>query len=138
MKYLTKKWLTEEQLSRFGLTVTVSKYADSKSSDNFIRAYNEKEKQFIEIVKTKDGIDVKFCGGDGLHIKNGVVLEGKDGEILAYKHEVPNGVHSCVIAGELHSVKDKIEAHFLINNLDKHNRQQPWYLTVSGDDVREL
>lgn len=73
----------------------------------------------------------------GLLIVEGKIIEGKEKEIYANEIET-DGAYSRIVSAELHWSGDRFELHLFVSNCDEYDREDLWYLTVSGSDILEF
>lgn len=73
----------------------------------------------------------------GLLIVEGKIIEGKEKEIYANEIET-DGAYSRIVSAELHRSGDRFELHLFVSNCDEYDREDLWYLTVSGSDILEF
>ncbi len=85
------------------------------------------------IEETEEGIYLKGERG-GLFVKEGEIVEGKEKEIYEYDEDA-DGAYSRILCAELHRIRDRFELHLFVSNCDEYDREDLWYLTVSGSDI---
>lgn len=88
------------------------------------------------IEETEEGIYLKGERG-GLFVKEGEIVEGKEKEIYEYDEDL-DGAYSRIVSAELHRSGDRFELHLFVSNCDEYDREDLWYLTVSGSDILEF
>lgn len=88
------------------------------------------------IEETEEGIYLKGERG-GLFVKEGEIVEGKEKEIYEYDEDA-DGAYSRILCAELHRSGDRFELHLFVSNCDEYDREDLWYLTVSGSDILEF
>lgn len=116
-------------------------YAETDEAEKYLSdllGLNEYENESCPImgIEEKDGnLYLKGEDNDCLLIKEGKIIEGKEKTIYPYHKDIPNGSWSRIIAAELHRVDHRFEIHFLVSNGNEIEKEDLWYLTISGAEI---
>lgn len=91
-----------------------------------------------EIKEENGGIYLYFENKNCLFINNGKILERETNNIYRYDAYDPYSGWSMICAAELYYIEGEFELHFLISNIDEEYNKNLWYLTIRGNDIKEI
>lgn len=93
----------------------------------------------IENIEEKGGDIYINCERHYFVIKNGKITEGQCKPLYPYYYEKkPDTHYSQVLTTELCRKKDLFELKLLICNFDELEREELWYLTITGTDILKI
>lgn len=100
---------------------------------------NEFPDRIVKCLHKKDGdlyIDFEYEGI--LRFVNGKIIQRESEIIYQWNPDIPYSGMTRVIFAELHHADNKVELHFILQNLDFYDRTTWWYLTIKADDIIEI
>ena len=117
-------------------------HAETDDAESFLaepQNFNECGEMFLlEILQEGGDVYLVFDFGETLRIKNAEIVERESDTIYPFDEKIADSGWSLVLETELHRVGDLFEVHFLIENLDRSDEREWWYLTVRGTDLKTI
>lgn len=92
----------------------------------------------LGIREQQEGIYLDVELGSSLFVENGKIIEQELKEVYRWNPHIPNSGLSIILAAELHHTNKQFELHFLVENVNEKNESQVGYLTIRGNDVKEI